>query len=83
MLLLKVIVGYFSTSKKFGLRRSLSRSGSLVSMLAVLMVNSTALAAGLATSTVIEPDRSLKRPVTRLIRCLMVKRASEWALSTT
>src|SRR5438128_4408771 len=79
--LLNVISGYFSTSKKFAERRSLSRPSLAVSMLAVLIVNSTVAASGLAASATTVPAKSLKWPRTRLIRWRIWKPASEWFLS--
>ena len=81
--LLNVIWGFFSASKKSGERRCLSRSASFVSMLAVWIENSTEEFSGLARSTLIVPLTSSNRPVTRLMRWRIVKMASEWVLSTT
>src|SRR5438034_929075 len=49
--------GYFSASKKFAERRSLSRLTTSVSMLAVLTLNSTEELSGLSRSVTIVTDR--------------------------
>ena len=56
LVLLNVISGYLSTSKKFALRRSSSRLALPVSMLAALIVSCTLDASGLALSTTIVPS---------------------------
>src|SRR5262249_14190276 len=81
--LLNVISGNFSTSKKLAPRRSLSRSAFWVSMLADLIANSTVEASGFAGSTLMVVLKSLKRPETLLTRCRIEKVASECALSET
>ena len=53
--LLKLIVGWFATSKKSAERRCSSRRGSFVSMLFAWIVNSTVEFSGLARSTWIAP----------------------------
>src|SRR5438105_2417803 len=82
LVLLNVISGYLSTSKKFAERRSLSRGATPVSIEAVLMVNSTDDSVGLLRSTLIEPATSLNLPLTRVIRWRIWNVASEWYLST-
>ena len=81
--LLKVISGNFSTSKKSAERRCLSRPSSLVSMLVVLIVNSTdgGLRLGRVAldgaREVVEAAATLDTTVADL-----EAHASEWALST-
>src|ERR1700730_11135952 len=82
LVLLNVISGYVSTSKKLGQRRSLSRGATPVSIDAVFMVNSTDDSVGSLRSTLIEPLTSLNLPLTRVIRWRIVNVASEWYLST-
>ena len=62
--LLKVIVGCFSTSKKSGDVRCLSRVGSLVLMLVAWIVNSTEEFSGFARSSLMVPAKSWNLPPT-------------------
>ena len=75
------MAGYCSTWKKSSDRRCASRSGVPVSMLAAWIVKLTADASGDASSKVIEPPRSVKRPRTFVTRWRTWKVASEWVLS--
>ena len=77
LVLLKVISGNFSTSKKFAPRRSLSRFSTPVLIEALLMLNSTEDAVGLARSTLIVPLKLSNLPLTRLTRWRTWKSASE------
>src|SRR5262245_15363613 len=81
LLLLKLISGMLATSKKSGERRWSSRCWLSVSMLAVLILNSTDDASGFARSTWMAPSKSPKRPRTLLTKCRTWKVASEWARS--
>jgi hypothetical protein len=56
--LVKVMVGYFSTSKKSAERRCASRSFWFVSMLAALIVNATVERVGSSASKPIVPSNS-------------------------
>ena len=67
--LLKVISGCCSASKKSAERRWPSRSFSLVSTLPVLTLNATDDCSGLASSNWMVPSRSEKLPRTLVIRC--------------
>ncbi len=81
-LLLKVISGYFSTSKKSGVRRCLSRSATPVSMLVALILKSTDDFARFCGSRLMVPPKSLKRPRTLVTRWRTWNDTSEWPLST-
>src|SRR5271170_3773624 len=61
---LKVMVGYFCTSKKLGLRRSLSRISTRVSTEAASMLAVIWSLAGLASSTTMVPLTLVKAPRT-------------------
>src|SRR6266545_1525542 len=83
-LLLKVIYGYFSTSRKSGERRCVSRRSSPVTRLEASICTSTLAAVGLFSSASIVPVNTLKRPRTvEIIRCLAENWISEWAGSIT
>src|SRR5438105_2044191 len=75
LVLLKLISGNFSTSKKFAPRRSLSRLSLPVSIEVVLILNSTEDAAGFARSTLIAPLKSSNLPLTRLTRWRLLDHA--------
>ena len=79
--LTKVMAGCCSTWKKSWDRRWASRSGVPVSMLAAWIVKATVDRSGEASSKVIEPPRSVKRPRTLVTRWRTWKMASEWVLS--
>src|SRR3954471_2540975 len=81
LLLWKVISGFFAASKKSGDWRCLSRLGSSVSMLAVLMWKSTEDFSRLAGSRFTLPAKSLKRPRTLVSRWRTWNETSEWPLS--
>src|SRR5215203_1319265 len=81
-LLLKVISGNFSTSKKSAERRCLSRSGWLVSMLAALILKSTEEAGRFLGSISTVPENSLNRPRAWLTKWRTWNPISEWTVST-
>src|SRR5260221_8934754 len=81
--LLKVISGFFSTSKNASERRCLSRSGLPVLTEAAFIVKETFDAEGLAWSMLTVAANSSNLPLTLLIMWRISNFASEWTLSTT
>src|SRR4051812_6583106 len=76
--LLKVISGYFSTSKKSAERRCVSRLATPVSMLVALMWNSTEEVGRFLGSSCTVPEKALNRPRTWLTRWRIWNDTSEW-----
>src|SRR5207247_10475451 len=82
-LLLKVMVGYFSTSRKSPERRCLSRFSSPVSSVAASMVTSTDEFVGLFSSRLSFTSNLLNRPLTVvIIMCFAENCTAEWAGSS-
>ena len=67
------MAGNLATAKKLAERKSSSRMGVFVVMLAASMTASTVLWARLERSTTTEPFTLLKKPGTLVKKCAMVK----------